>query len=57
MGYLANDKNNGITISAKNDEANEYPNVPTCGQYGYRRHKARVLFASNQRAVAPYLQM
>ena len=49
MGYLANkDKNNGITIIAKSNEAAEYPYINTCGQHGYRKHKIRVLLACNQ---------
>ena len=49
VGYLANeDKNNGITIIAKNNEAAEYPYISICGQHGYRMHKVRVLLARNQ---------
>ena len=49
VGYLANeDKNNGITIIAKNNEAEEYPYISIWGQHGYRRHKIRVLQARNQ---------
>ena len=49
VGYLSNDdKNNGISIIAKNNEEAEYPYIPICRQHGYRRHKARVLLARNQ---------
>ena len=42
------DKNNGISIIAKNNEEAEYPYISICGQHAYRRHKARVLLARNQ---------
>ena len=49
VGYLSNeDKNNGMSIIAKNNEEPEYPYMSICGQPGYRRHKARVLLARNQ---------
>ena len=49
VGYLANEeKNNGITIIAKNNEAAEYSYISICRQHGYRRHKVRVLLARNQ---------
>ena len=49
VGYLANeDKNSGITIMAKSNEAAEYPYISICGQHGCRRHKTRVLLAPNQ---------
>ena len=49
VGYLANeDKNNGITDTAKSNKAAEYPYISICGQHGYSRHKARVLLARNQ---------
>ena len=49
VGYLSKeDKNNGISIIAKNSEEAEYPHISICGQHGYRRHKARVLLACNQ---------
>ena len=49
VGYLANeDKNNGITNTAKSNKAAEYPYISICGQHGYSRHKARVLLARNQ---------
>ena len=52
IGYLANeDKNNGITIIGKSNEAAEYPYISICGQHGYRRHKSRVLLARNQRST------
>ena len=44
VGYLSDeDKNDGITIIAKNDDKAEYPYISICGQHGYRRQKARVL--------------
>ena len=49
VGYLSDeDKNNGISIIAKNNEEAEHPYISICGQHGYRRHKARVLLARNQ---------
>ena len=49
VGYLSNeDKNNGISIIAKNNEEEEYPYISICGQHGYRRHKVRVLLTRNQ---------
>ena len=49
VGYLSDeDKNNGISIIAKNNEKAGYPYIPICGQHGYRRHKAWVLLARNQ---------
>ena len=49
VGYLsAEDKNNGISIIAKNTEEEEYPYISICGQHSYRRHKARVLLARNK---------
>ena len=40
VGYLSDeDKNNGITIIAKNDEESEYPYIPIFGQHGYRRQR------------------
>ena len=49
VGYLSDeDKNNGISIIAKNTEEEEYPYISICGQHGYRRHKARVLLARNK---------
>ena len=49
VGYLSDeDKNNGISINAKNNEEGEYLYISICGQHGYRRHEARVLVAHNQ---------
>ena len=48
MGYLSyQDKNNGISIIAKNIEEEEYPYVSICGQHDYRGHKVRVLLSRN----------
>ena len=48
VGYLSDeDKNNGISIIAKNNEE-EYPYISICGQPGYRRHKVRVLLTCNE---------
>ena len=44
VGYLSDeDKNNGISIIAKNNEEAEYSYISICGKHGYRRHKVRVL--------------
>ena len=49
MGYLSDeDKNNDISIIAKNNEEEEYPYISICGQHVYRRHKARVLLTRNK---------
>ena len=49
MGYLANEgKNNGRTINEKSNEAAEYSYLSIFRQYGYRRHKTRVLLVHNQ---------
>ena len=49
VGYLSDeDKNNGISIIAKNNDEAEYPYISICGQHGYRRHKARVLLTRNK---------
>ena len=49
VGYLSDeDKNNGISIIAKNNEEVDYPYISICGQHGYRRHKARVLLTRNK---------
>ena len=49
VGYLSDeDKNNGMSIIAKNNEEAEYPYISICGQHGYRRHKTRVQLARNQ---------
>ena len=49
VSYLSDeDKNNGISIIAKNNEEAEYPYISMCGQYiSIRRQKARVLLARN----------
>ena len=37
VGYLSNEnKNNGISIIAKNNEKAEYRYISVCGQHGYR---------------------
>ena len=49
VGYLSDkDKNNGISIIAKNNEEKEYQYISIYGQHGCRRHKARVLLARNK---------
>ena len=49
LGYLPNeDKSNGISIIAKNNDEAEYPYISICGQHGYRRHKVRVLLTRNK---------
>ena len=49
LGYLPNeDKSNGISIIAKNNDEAEYPYISICGQHGYRRHKVRVLLTCNK---------
>ena len=49
VGYLSDeDKSNGISIIAKNNDEAEYPYISICGQHGYRRHKVRVLLACNK---------
>ena len=49
VDYISDeDKNNGISIIAKNNEEEKYPYIAICGQHGYRRHKARVLLVRNQ---------
>ena len=49
VGYLLDeDKNNGISIIAKNNVEEEYLYVSICGQHGYRRQKVRVLLTRNQ---------
>ena len=56
VGYLLDEnKTNGISIIAKNNEEAEYSNISICGQHGYRRHKVRVLLTRNK--VAHYLQI
>ena len=42
VGYLSDeDKNNGISIIAKNIDESESLYISICGQHGYRRHKIR----------------
>ena len=49
VGYLSDeDKNNGITIIARNNQEAEYPYISICRQHGYRRHKVRVLLTGNK---------
>ena len=49
VGYLSDeDRNNGISIIAKNNEEEKYPYISICGQHGYRRNKVRVLLTRNQ---------
>ena len=42
------DKDNGLSIIAKNNEEEEYPYISICGPFCYRRHKVRVLLTRNQ---------
>ena len=50
--YLSDeDKNNGISIIAKNNEEEEYPYISICGQHGYIRHKVRMLLTRNQGSI------
>ena len=42
------EKYNGLSIIAKNNEEEQYPYISICGPYSYRRHKARVLLIRNQ---------
>ena len=49
VGYLSDeDKNNGISIIAKNNQEADYPYISICRQHGYRRHKVRVLLTDNK---------
>ena len=49
VGYLSDeDKNNGISIFAKNNEEPEYPYISRCGKHDDRRRKVKVLLARNQ---------
>ena len=49
VAYLSDeDKDNGISITAKNNDEGEYPYISICGQRGYRRHKVRVLLTCNK---------
>ena len=49
VGYLSDeDKNNAISIIAKNNDEAEYAYICICGQHSYRRQMVRVLLAHNQ---------
>ena len=49
VGYLSDeDKDNGISIIAKNNDEERYLYISICGQHGYRRHKVRVLLTRNK---------
>ena len=49
VGYLSDeDKDNGISIIAKNNDEEGYLYISICGQHGYRRHKVRVLLTRNK---------
>ena len=49
VGCLSDeDKNNGISIIAKNNEEEEYLHISICGQHGYRRDRVRVLLTRNK---------
>ena len=49
MGYLSDeDKKNGISIIAKNNEKEEYLYMSICGQHGHRRQKVKVLLTRNK---------
>ena len=49
VGYLSHeDKNNGLSIIAKNSDEVGYLYISTCGQHGYRRHKVRVFLTRNK---------
>ena len=49
LGYLSDeDKSNGISIIAKNNDEAEYPYISISGQHGYRRHKVRLLLTRNK---------
>ena len=49
IGYLSDeDKSNGISIIAKNNDEAGYPYLSICRQHGYRRHKVRVLLTRNK---------
>ena len=48
VGYLSDqDRNNGISVIAKNNDEAEYPYMSICGQHGYRKHKVRKLLTRN----------
>ena len=52
VGYLSDeDKNNGLSIIAKNSDEAEHPYISICGQHGYRRHKARELLTRKKRST------
>ena len=46
--FKPEEKNNGISIIAKNNAEEEYPYISICGPHIYRRHKAKVLLIRNQ---------
>ena len=49
VGYLSDeDKNNGTSIIAKNNDEAEYPYISICGQHGYRWQKVRVIMTRNK---------
>ena len=49
VGYLSDeDKNNRISIIAKNSDEADYPYISICRQHGYRRHKVRMLLTRNK---------
>ena len=52
VGYIADkDKNDSISIVAKDNEAVEYPYISIFVQHGYRRHETRVPLTCNQGAT------
>ena len=49
VGYLSDeDKNNRISIIAKNSNEADYRYISICRQHGYRRHKVRMLLTRNK---------
>ena len=49
VGYISDeDKNNGLSIIAKNNDEAEYLYISICRQHGYRSHKVRVLLTRNK---------
>ena len=49
VGYLSDeDKNNGISIIAKNNCEAGYPYISICGQHGYRKRKVRGMLTRNK---------
>ena len=49
VGYLSDeDKNNRISIIAKNSDEADYPYISICRQHGYRRHQVRMLLTRNK---------